>query len=1464
MATTLSIDVVALDRASTTFVKMAEQVAKLSDKLDKLDGKTAKVSVDADTGAASAGLANVDRKIGDINGKKARVKVDVDKSLTDAINGFARLGTSIKTLVKPTAIALGTPQILELANVAVAASGSLGVMAGGLTVAAAAGATLKVGMSGLGDAFKALGSGDVDKLNEALGKLAPNAQAFVREVQAIQPAWKSMQLDVQNALFVGLNTTLADLSGKYLPVVRTGMTDVAAEMNIAAHNTADYLKSAQATGAVATIFQSTRESIRESNTLGADFASILLNIGSVGSTFLPQLSGGFADLVGRLSDYVARAKETGNLAQWMQTGLDVVKQLGEVLGNLGSIIWTAMGAANEAGGGLLNTLVKVTDAAEGVVNSAEGYQVLVSVFSTLATISGALVQGVVALLPVLSALAPIVGQVATILAGALGPIITGLVPLVVSLSNALGAILIAALNVLVPIVVILAQVLSQVLSPILDALGPVIAQLVSVLGAGLLTVIQALVPSIGPLVDAIMAVLNAVLPLIPVIAQFLSQMISQMAPILPQIVVLIAQLVQALVPLLPPIVQLISQLLPPLISMFTAMMPVISTLVSALGGALVGIISGAVVPILTFLINLLSATLIPVITFLANVFTVAFGAIGAVVGGTSSFFSNFGSIVGSVLNGIGSLASWLYNSVILPAWTGIQTATSAVGDVIGVVFGAVQTAVNAVGTAANWLWTTVIQPVFNFIAEAAKILFAVVVTAVLTPILIAVQLLGPPIMALWNNYVQPAFQAIGDFISMIWNSYILPAFNAIVGFIQVNLLNAWNFLRDTVTMVWTAIQNGINAAWSFIRDTIWTPLITFIQVNLTNAFNFFRDLAVAAWNAIRDGLSAAWQWIQANVLQPLVDFYNGPLTTAFNVLRDIAVGAWNAIKDGIAAAYNAVKTTVFDPLVNLVTKTIPDAFNNAVGFIGRAWDAIKGAVRDPIQAVIDVVYNRGIVAAWNKVADFVGLGGMSEYQLPAYAEGGPIRGGIPNKDSVPIMAMGGEYVLSKRAVERAGGVNQIDAWHQALKAGAGGSLGLSPGYVMYGGDEGGPGLAYGRVGMAAGGAVDQALAYARAQNGKPYQWAGVGNPSFDCSGFMSAIQSVLMGQPVRRLYSTAAFASGQGAAGMVPGTGSQFVIGVEQGNPGHMAGNLAGVPVESNGRGVTVGSGRSPMSFPAQFFLPQVGGEFVDSGGGGIDPLAWLTGLIGDLLGLPDQLAGGTPWADIAKGFAGKTVQSVWDFLLDKAKSFIGNIVNTVAGWFGGGNSDARAAVQSAASAYGWNAGPQWDALQQIVQKESSWNPNAQNPGSTAYGLFQFLDSTWGSVGASKTSDPGAQAAAGMRYIQSRYGTPAAALAFHNSHGYYANGGLFTRPTFGVIGEAGPEVVVPANRPDRAASLLRQANLLGVGAAVPGDTSPVEERLDRIATLLERNGAGANITVQDVSGDPAETARRTVLRLRMI
>lgn len=92
--------------------------------------------------------------------------------------------------------------------------------------------------------------------------------------------------------------------------------------------------------------------------------------------------------------------------------------------------------------------------------------------------------------------------------------------------------------------------------------------------------------------------------------------------------------------------------------------------------------------------------------------------------------------------------------------------------------------------------------------------------------------------------------------------------------------------------------------------------------------------------------------------------------------------------------------------------------------------------------------------------------------------------------------------------------------------------------------------------------------------------------------------------------------------------------------------------------------------------------------------------------------------------------------------------------------------AQNIAGNFGWGAN-ELSAWYTLGMKESGWRNTAQNPTSTAFGIGQFLNSTWAGVGIAKTSDPALQVEAMARYIKNRYGSPSKALAFHLKNNWY-------------------------------------------------------------------------------------------------
>jgi len=85
----------------------------------------------------------------------------------------------------------------------------------------------------------------------------------------------------------------------------------------------------------------------------------------------------------------------------------------------------------------------------------------------------------------------------------------------------------------------------------------------------------------------------------------------------------------------------------------------------------------------------------------------------------------------------------------------------------------------------------------------------------------------------------------------------------------------------------------------------------------------------------------------------------------------------------------------------------------------------------------------------------------------------------------------------------------------------------------------------------------------------------------------------------------------------------------------------------------------------------------------------------------------------------------------------------------------------------------QFNALNTLIGRESSFDPQAQNPNSTAWGLFQFLDFNWPEyLPQGKASTVAQQIEGGIKYIRDRYHSSALeALQKHDDVGWYQGGG---------------------------------------------------------------------------------------------
>ena len=98
---------------------------------------------------------------------------------------------------------------------------------------------------------------------------------------------------------------------------------------------------------------------------------------------------------------------------------------------------------------------------------------------------------------------------------------------------------------------------------------------------------------------------------------------------------------------------------------------------------------------------------------------------------------------------------------------------------------------------------------------------------------------------------------------------------------------------------------------------------------------------------------------------------------------------------------------------------------------------------------------------------------------------------------------------------------------------------------------------------------------------------------------------------------------------------------------------------------------------------------------------------------------------------------------------------------------DPRSLAKPLVAAQGWGDS-EYQCLVLLWNRESQWNPYAENASSGAYGIPQALPgSKMASAGADWRTNPITQINWGIGYVKGRYGTPCSAWAHSNAVGWY-------------------------------------------------------------------------------------------------
>lgn len=221
------------------------------------------------------------------------------------------------------------------------------------------------------------------KLSDSLKQLSPNAQSFVTTITGLASTWSDFKMSTQDRLFAGLDTDITKLAQTTLPTVKKGFGEIADALNGNVKAAFSALRSETNTGFLDNIFGNTAKAQGNISNAIDPLIDGFLRLSSASSNLLPRLTDGLTDLLRRFDSFVATAEADGSLDKWMNNGIEALKQLGNSIINVGSILTSLQEAFVGSGGtGLLGTIEGASEKMAEFFRSAEGQQKLQQFFKT--------------------------------------------------------------------------------------------------------------------------------------------------------------------------------------------------------------------------------------------------------------------------------------------------------------------------------------------------------------------------------------------------------------------------------------------------------------------------------------------------------------------------------------------------------------------------------------------------------------------------------------------------------------------------------------------------------------------------------------------------------------------------------------------------------------------------------------------------------------------------------------------------------------------------------------------------------------------------------------------------------------------------------------------------------------------------------------------------------------------------
>lgn len=426
--------------------------------------------------------------------------------------------------------AAGLQGLVEVAGAVEQLSGLLGLLPGAIAGAVFSVGTLKVAFHGVGDALKDMMADDPKKFLEDIAHMGPMAAQSMLQIAQFRNLFMAGGAAIQDSFFAKIAADIAPIVQTWAPAVISAMSQVSGIFGQFAHELAFMLQQPEAMRVFELFIDNLSDGLRSLLPAVTPLVNIFAKLVGEGSSFFGEIGTSITQALGAFDQFLGRAQQSGQLHDWIQTGINAFGHLMHTIEQAGSAFMRIMTVADKfGGGGLLGWLDQVTAKFDAWTSSAQGQQTLADFFSVLRTATDAFLP---MLKPLVEGLASI-GQAFVMLG-------VGIAPGWQTFFNTF------------------ASTMAQ-LGPQIVGMGPALNQFLTQLSQGFAQVMAQIGPELPQIFSALSNAFVALLPQLPVLANLFAQLVVNVGPQLPKLFESVTAALYALAPLFPVIIGLVRQ-----------------------------------------------------------------------------------------------------------------------------------------------------------------------------------------------------------------------------------------------------------------------------------------------------------------------------------------------------------------------------------------------------------------------------------------------------------------------------------------------------------------------------------------------------------------------------------------------------------------------------------------------------------------------------------------------------------------------------------------------------------------------------------------------------------------------------------------------------------------------------------------------------------------------------------------